>query len=220
MFFDSVNEIEKIALKNGCSVFVLPDREKMDIKNAIVLKPEDKTTITIEQVKEILGKLSVKQTSDLFVLIRPADSLGEEAANALLKNLEEPKQRVHFVLITEEPSRLLATILSRSAVYFLRLNREDEEEIHADKKVMDLAKKLVVAKPQELISLAEGLTKKKDGAREYVLMVLATAIEILYKSYYKTGKKIFLTKLPRFLKTYENIEKNGHIKLHLIADLI
>ena len=220
MFFDSVNEIEKIALKNGCSVFVLPDREKIKIKNAIVLKPEDKTTITIEQVKEILGKLSVKQTSDLFVLIRPADSLGEEAANALLKNLEEPKQRVHFVLITEEPSRLLATILSRSAVYFLRLNREDEEEIHADKKVMDLAKKLVVAKPQELISLAEELTKKKDGAREYVLMVLATAIEILYKSYYKTGKKVFLTKLPRFLKTYENIEKNGHIKLHLIADLI
>ena len=220
MFFDSVNEIEKIALKNGCSVFVLPDREKIEIKNAIVLKPEDKTTITIEQVKEILGKLSVKQTSDLFVLIRPADVLGEEAANALLKNLEEPKQRVHFVLITEEPSRLLATILSRSAVYFLRLNREDEEEIHADKKVMDLAKKLVVAKPQELISLAEELTKKKDGAREYVLMVLATAIEILYKSYYKTGKKVFLTKLPRFLKTYENIEKNGHIKLHLIADLI
>lgn len=220
MFFDSVNEIEKIALKNGCSVFVLPDREKIEIKNAIVLKPEDKTTITIEQVKEILGKLSVKQTSDLFVLIRPADALGEEAANALLKNLEEPKQRVHFVLITEEPSRLLATILSRSAVYFLRLNREDEEEIHADKKVMDLAKKLVVAKPQELISLAEELTKKKDGAREYVLMVLATAIEILYKSYYKTGKKVFLTKLPRFLKTYENIEKNGHIKLHLIADLI
>lgn len=220
MFFDSVNEIEKIALKNGCSVFVLPDREKIEIKNAIVLKPEDKTTITIEQVKEILGKLSVKQTSDLFVLIRPADALGEEAANALLKNLEEPKQRVHFVLITEEPSRLLATILSRSAVYFLRLNREDEEEIHADKKVIDLAKKLVVAKPQELISLAEELTKKKDGAREYVLMVLATAIEILYKSYYKTGKKVFLTKLPRFLKTYENIEKNGHIKLHLIADLI
>jgi transcription antitermination factor NusA-like protein len=220
MFFDSVNEIEKIALKNGCSVFVLPDREKIEIKNAIVLKPEDKTTITIEQVKEILGKLSVKQTSDLFVLIRPADVLGEEAANALLKNLEEPKQRVHFVLITEEPSRLLATILSRSAVYFLRLNREDEEEIHADKKVMDLAKKLVVAKPQELISLAEELTKKKDGAREYVLMVLATAIEILYKSYYKTGKKVFLIKLPRFLKTYENIEKNGHIKLHLIADLI
>lgn len=220
MFFDSVNEIEKIALKNGCSVFVLPDREKIKIKNAIVLKPEDKTTITIEQVKEILGKLSVKQTSDLFVLIRPADALGEEAANALLKNLEEPKQRVHFVLITEEPSRLLATILSRSAVYFLRLNREDEEEIHADKKVIDLAKKLVVAKPQELISLAEELTKKKDGAREYVLTVLATAIEILYKSYYKTGKKVFLTKLPRFLKTYENIEKNGHIKLHLIADLI
>jgi DNA polymerase III subunit delta' len=36
-----------------------------------------------------------------------------EAANALLKTLEEPRARVHFVLLSERPDRLLPTIRSR-----------------------------------------------------------------------------------------------------------
>jgi DNA polymerase-3 subunit delta' len=36
-----------------------------------------------------------------------------EAANALLKTLEEPRQRVTFVLLSERPDRLLPTIRSR-----------------------------------------------------------------------------------------------------------
>jgi DNA polymerase-3 subunit delta' len=36
-----------------------------------------------------------------------------EAANALLKTLEEPKARVHFLLLAERPDRLLPTIRSR-----------------------------------------------------------------------------------------------------------
>ena len=55
--------------------------------------------------------------------------------------------------------------------------------------------------------------------RAYALLVLATAIEMLYKSYFITGKDVFVKKLPQFLTAYENIDKNGHIKLHLVADL-
>jgi DNA polymerase-3 subunit delta' len=36
-----------------------------------------------------------------------------EAANALLKTLEEPRARVHFLLLSERPDRLLTTIRSR-----------------------------------------------------------------------------------------------------------
>jgi DNA polymerase III subunit delta' len=36
-----------------------------------------------------------------------------EAANALLKTLEEPRPRVHFMLLSERPDRLLTTIRSR-----------------------------------------------------------------------------------------------------------
>ena len=47
------------------------------------------------------------------VLIVAADRLNVDAANALLKTLEEPPERTVFVLLSTEPERLLDTIRSR-----------------------------------------------------------------------------------------------------------
>ena len=47
------------------------------------------------------------------VLIERADEANEQTQNALLKALEEPTDRHAFVLVAEEPSRLLPTIRSR-----------------------------------------------------------------------------------------------------------
>lgn len=220
MFFDEISEIKKIATKTGTAVFVVPSDVKVEIKNALVLKPEAKKTITIEQVREMMTRLNVRQTSEQYVIIRPAEMLGEEAGNALLKRLEEPGEMVHFVLVTEAPSALLTTILSRAAVYFLRDDTKTQSEIKAPEKIKEVAKRLMAAKPSELVPLADELTKKKDGTRAYVLEVVGTAVEMLYKSYFITEKEVFLKKLPRFLQLYENLAKNGHIKLHLVADLI
>lgn len=220
MFFDSTDEIAKIASKVGTSVFVMPRDEEFDIKNALVLTPENKSVITIEQVRDTLKLLNVKQKSDLFIIIRPAEALGEEASNALLKNLEEPGEKVHFVLITDSPASLLSTILSRSAVYFLRGAKSMDTAVVGDEKMIDLARKLVVAKPADLTNIAEQISKKKDGVRAYALEILALAIEILYKSYFKTKKDVFAKKIPKFLVAYDSISKNGHIKLHLVADLL
>lgn len=220
MFFEAPEEILEISSKIGCGIFVMPKDVKFEIKNAIVLQPEEKTTITIEQVRNVIGALSMRQITDQYVIVRPADALGEEAANAFLKSLEEPKDKVHFILITDAPSRLLPTILSRAAVYFLRQSDMLSGEIRADEKIKSLAKKLMVAKPGELVGLAEEISKKKDGVRAYALEILGVAIEMLYKSYFITGKEVFIKKIPKFLAVYENIERNGHIKLHLVADLI
>ena len=220
MFFDKISEIPEIAERVGCAVFVVPEDTEVTIKNAFVLKPETRTIITIEQVREVLRQLTVKQNEPRFVMIRPADKLGEEAENAILKNLEEPKENVHFVLITNQLSRLLPTILSRSAVYIWQGGRTPINEIRADEKLKVLAKKLLSASPKDLPSLAEELTHRKDGVREYVLKVLELAIEMAYKSYFVTEKQVFLTKIPKLIFCYENIVHNGHIKLHLVADLI
>ena len=220
MFFESVDEICGIAGKVGTSVFVVPANISVEIKNALVLEPDGKSVITIEQVREVLARLSVRQTSDVFVVIRPAEALGLEASNAMLKNLEEPGNKVHFVLITDKLSLILPTILSRSAVYFLREKVDFDSPVEADAKVLDIARRLVVARASDLPALAEEITKKKDGVRAYALSVLAVAVEILYKSYLKTGKDVFLNKIPRFISTHDAIFQNGHIKLHLVADLL
>lgn len=219
MFFEQISEIAEIAKKTGTAVFVVPKDMPVDIKNAIVLQPEDKSVITIEQVREATQRISVRQVGDVFVVIRPADVMSEAAANAFLKNLEEPGDKVHFVLITDSPSKLLPTILSRAAVYFLREHRVIDGEINADEKVKDLAKRLMMAKPADLVSLAEEITKKKDGVRAYALEVLGVAIEMLYKTYFLTGKDVFAKKLPQFLAAYEGISRNGHIKLQIVSNL-
>jgi DNA polymerase-3 subunit delta' len=47
------------------------------------------------------------------VVIEPAQALNRNAANALLKTLEEPRRDAHLVLLTTNPSLLPATIRSR-----------------------------------------------------------------------------------------------------------
>lgn len=220
MFFDTLTQMPELARKTGGAVFVVPKTEEVQIKNAIILKPESKTVITIEQIHEVLKKVKMRQTGEQFIIINPAEKLSETAANALLKGLEEPGEKVHFVLVTTSPSLLLPTILSRVAVYFLRQDGAQFDKIEADTKIKDMAKKLMVAKPAELPAIAEEIAKKKDGVRAYALKIIGVAIEMLYKTYFLTQKEVFLRKLPRFLTLYDNIAKNGHIKLHIVADLI
>ena len=50
----------------------------------------------------------------LVFIVRHADELTVQAANALLKTLEEPRQKTHFLLVTSRPTRLLDTIRSRT----------------------------------------------------------------------------------------------------------
>ena len=47
------------------------------------------------------------------VIVDPADDMNRNAANAILKNLEEPPRRTLFLLVTERRGSLLPTILSR-----------------------------------------------------------------------------------------------------------
>ena len=184
-----------------------------------MLAPEDKSVIAIEQVRNILGQITTRQTNDIFIIIRPAETMSEAAANAFLKSLEEPRERVHFLLITDNPSQILQTILSRAAVYFLRNKKSIDGEIVADEKIKALAKRLIVAKPAELVDIAEEISKKKDGVRGYAMEVLGVAIEMLYKSYFVTGKEIFIKKIPKFLAAYEGVSKNGHTKLQIVSNL-
>ena len=219
MFFESVDEIEQIARKTGTAIFVVPKDVSVEIRNALVLEPENKSVITIEQVRDVISRISTRQVADLFVVVRPADMLGDAAANAFLKNLEEPGDKVHFVLITDSPSKILPTILSRAAIYFLRGGDIITSEIKASEKNKALAKRLLVAKSAELVDIAEEIAKKKDGVRVYALEILGLAIEILYKSYFLTKKEVFVKKLPKFLAAYEGVARNGHIKLQIVSNL-
>src|SRR6185369_6694120 len=59
-------------------------------------------------------------------IISPAEAMNPFAANALLKTLEEPPARTLVLLVTSQPSRLLATLRSRcSRLRLVGPSRED-----------------------------------------------------------------------------------------------
>jgi len=71
--------------------------------------------ILIEQVRELKQDLQYHplEGERKVALIDDADQMTEAAENSLLKILEEPPQRTHFILISAYPHRLLPTIRSR-----------------------------------------------------------------------------------------------------------
>jgi len=81
-----------------------------------LLEPEEpEKPIRVDQVRELVG--FVVQTAQLggrkVVLLEPAEAMNLNAANALLKSLEEPSGDTVLLLISHQPSRLLPTIKSR-----------------------------------------------------------------------------------------------------------
>jgi len=78
-------------------------------------KPEDRKTIGIEQVRELAAQLTLTsyEGHGKAAVIEPANIMTHEAANSLLKTLEEPSGTALLILIADRSGRLPATIFSR-----------------------------------------------------------------------------------------------------------
>ena len=74
-----------------------------------------RSEITVDQIRALSQRLAMSsQFGGLqLALIDPADRLNANAANALLKTLEEPATATIIVLVADDPARLPATIRSR-----------------------------------------------------------------------------------------------------------
>ena len=223
MFFDDPSTIDQITKLSGFSIFAMPKSFWPSPNRILTITPNEKGNIIKEQIDACLEFAKTKHATDQFIFIHSADKMVASAENALLKLLEEPNTNLHIVFFTENPKLLLPTVLSRARLYFLRQTIDFSAPLEQDKATIDLAKSLISATGKSLIPTTENLLKsikKSDETRPKVLEIVRTAIEILYKSYLVTGNSAFLSKLEKFLTLHENLIKNGHIKLHLIADLI
>jgi len=91
-------------------------------------RPEDKTAILIDQVRSLVADLNLTSYSGLgkAAVIEPAQLMTNEAANSLLKTLEEPPGDALLVLVADRIGRLPATILSRCQRIDVRVPAEAE----------------------------------------------------------------------------------------------
>jgi DNA polymerase III subunit delta' len=98
------------AIASGASHNLLYLTRPVDEKTGKV-----KSAITVDEVRRA-GKF-FSQTSGTgnwrIVIIDPADDMNRNAANAILKILEEPPKRALFLVLSHAPGKLLPTIRSR-----------------------------------------------------------------------------------------------------------
>jgi len=79
------------------------------------IQPEDSLQIKIDQIRQLVGwaNQTARQGGIKVAVIEPAERMNLNAANALLKILEEPAAYTFFILVSAIPAGLLATIRSR-----------------------------------------------------------------------------------------------------------
>lgn len=92
---------------------------KMDHNNhpdfKIISVLEGKTAISIDQIRELKKEIAYKpyDSDHKIYIIESAEKLTKQAANSLLKTLEEPPSFATIILLVEDSGKLLPTLVSR-----------------------------------------------------------------------------------------------------------
>jgi DNA polymerase-3 subunit delta' len=78
-------------------------------------RPEDRKTISVDQVRELAERLSMTsmRRGRRLAIVSPAHAMTINAQNALLKTLEEPASGTLLLLVSSRPSAILPTLRSR-----------------------------------------------------------------------------------------------------------
>ena len=94
----------------------------------ILVAPEGRTSITVDQARAIVSSAvrSPLEASRKVFLLEEASMLNDQAANALLKTIEEPIASTTFVLVAESEHDLPSTVASRCrTIVFGRVSEAD-----------------------------------------------------------------------------------------------
>lgn len=115
----------------SCRLFL--SKQSDDIAHGdfhILKKKEEKKNILVEEVRDFISAMSMSSFlgAHKIGLIKEADNLNQEGANALLKTLEEPRSKVVIILTVSRLDSLPKTIISRSQV--LRFSPVNSSNIH------------------------------------------------------------------------------------------
>lgn len=79
----------------------------------------------VRELTEALGK-TAQQAGYKVVILEPAEAMNTNAANALLKSLEEPAANTLLLLVSHSPSAVLPTIRSRCQLRSFAMPRQEQ----------------------------------------------------------------------------------------------
>lgn len=157
--------------------------------------------ITIEQIRALddFFNIGTHRSGLRIILVYPTEAMNRNTANALLKSLEEPSPGTLFLLVSNEPMRLLPTIRSRCQVVSVPLPASERSAaILRDKGIGEAEHWLALAGGAPLLAIElaqsgqsvwlEQLSKRLGmGGRNDVLSAAADIEKLLKDSKGKLG---------------------------------
>jgi DNA polymerase-3 subunit delta' len=164
-------------------------------------------SIKIEQVRELQRTVRYGPSAGacLCVIVEQADTMTAEAAGAFLKTLEEPPDKVVFILLVEREDRIFPTIASRcQKIIFGEQYRpwQAKPELAEFYDALRSVKRLSVL---ELIGLSGRLEKEKERLEE-----------LLYELAFCAKEELGSAGLVRVvLEAVKNVKRKANLKLIL-----
>ena len=141
---------------------------------------EDASAIKVDQMRALSEALSLCSHGQGYkaAIIAPAEAMNINAANSLLKTLEEPSDNTVLVLVSEHPARLPATVRSRcQQIYIDTPDRAQALDWLAeqlpDSTMADTCLQLAGGAPLVALDMAQSNTVEDRRER------LATLIDVL-----------------------------------------
>jgi len=150
--------------------------------NADYISVSDPAKIKIEEVRELIYKLSLKPYMARYkaAIIDGAESMTTEAGNALLKSLEEPKPYTVIILVSSAPNKLPRTILSR--VQKINFGLVDQSEYrHLISDVSEEKQKLIAEYSGGRPGLAVNIQRDDEFAQQL------SELEVSYEIFRNSG---------------------------------
>ena len=97
--------------------------------------------IRVDRIRQLNENVSYSSISGekRVVIIHNCENFNANSANALLKNLEEPKNDTTYILTTNNPRAIMATIRSRCGVYTLSAPSKEEVAAYFLRKKADMS---------------------------------------------------------------------------------
>ena len=96
--------------------------------DVVVVAPDGRSSITVDQARSVVSSavLAPLESGKKVFLFEEASMLNDEAANALLKTIEEPIRSTSFVFVADSEDDLPSTVASRCrTVVFGRVSEAD-----------------------------------------------------------------------------------------------
>lgn len=181
----------------------------------ILLFQPDRNLIRIDTMREMSREVQFRPFEGRlrFFLVDDAEKMNQEAANSILKTLEEAPDTSRIVLVSAFPERLLSTIRSRCQAFRFHSLRPDQIEAYLQERCPEDSGELRAAFADGSIGKALSLNlEERIRERRWMLDLLESwsnqgSFEAIYRKNEQAAQKSYLKSRQGVLRGLEILEQ-------------